>query len=151
MPRWPIGQVDEARHRIDNALLLLRDAKMYPADKIEPMSEADHALRASADFFAATRQYGQAIDEYQDLEKKLVARKLNPDNDLRDAICMSRTWVARADLLRQVGRADEASDLEARSKAGLKLWTQKLPNYPAILKEAFIPEQKLNHVRTKIS
>lgn len=143
--RWT-GQVDGGRHRIDDALLLLRDAKVYPADRIEPMSEADHALRASADFLAGTRQYGQAISEYQELEKKLVASNLNLDNDLRDAICMSRTWMALAELLRQVGRTDEATELEARSRAGLKLWTQKLPSYPIALRQAFLPERKLERM-----
>ena len=69
----------------------------------------------------------------------------NPDKDLRDAICMSRTWMALAELLRQVGRTDEASELETRSKAALKLWTQRLPNYPLVLRQAFLPERKLNH------
>ncbi|MFZ3342817.1 MAG: serine/threonine-protein kinase [Terriglobales bacterium] len=143
--RW-IGQVDEARLRIDKGFLLLHDAKVYPADRIEPMSEADHALRASADFFAGTHQYGQAIRQYQKLQEKLIAWNPNLDNDLRDAICMSRTWIALAELLKQVGRTDEAADLEARSRAGLKLWTQKLPKYPLVLRQAFLPEPQLNHV-----
>jgi serine/threonine protein kinase len=141
-----VGHSEEARQRIDKGFLLLRDAKVFPAEKIEPMSEADHALRSSADFFGGTRQYGQAINEYQELQKKLMAWNPNLDNDLRDAICMSRTWVALAELLRQVGRTDEAAELEARSKAGLKLWTQKLPNYPLVLRQTFLPERKLNHV-----
>jgi len=141
-----VGQTKEARQRIDKGFLLLREAKVFPAERIEPMNEADHALRASADFFAGTRQYGQAINEYQELEKKLVAWNLNLDKDLRDAICMSRTWTARAEILRRVGRADEAAELEARSKMSLKLWTQKLPNYPFVLRQAFLPESKLNHV-----
>jgi serine/threonine protein kinase/tetratricopeptide (TPR) repeat protein len=132
-----VGHSEEARQRIDKAFLLLRDAKVYPAEKIEPMSEADHALRASADYLAGTRQFSQAIDTYQELDKKLVAWNLNVDNDLRDAICMSRTWVALAELYRQVGRTDEAAELEDRSKAALKLWTQKLPNSSIVLRQAF--------------
>ncbi len=143
--RW-IGHVDEARRRIDKGFLLLHDAKVYPADRIEPMSEADHALRASADFFAGTHEHSQAIHKYQELEKKLVAWNPNVDNDLRDAICMSRTWMALAQLLRQAGLTDEAAELETRSKAGLKLWTQKLPKYPLVLRQAFLPDPKLNHV-----
>ena len=136
--RW-VGQNDEARRRIDKGLLLLRDAKVYPAEKIEPMSEANHALRASADYLAGTRQYGQAIDTYQELEKKLVAWNLNLDNDLRDAICMSRTRVALAELYRRVGRADDAAEMEDRSKAALKHWTQKLPNSSiVVVRQAFL-------------
>lgn len=148
--RW-MGQADEAKRRIDKAFVLLRDAKAYPADKVAPMSEADHALRASADFFAGTRQYSQAIDEYQELLKKLMAWNLDVDNDLRDAICMSRIWVALAELFRQVGRADEAAELEARSQATLQHWKQKLPNSPVDLRQAFIPERKLNRTVEKTS
>jgi tetratricopeptide (TPR) repeat protein len=133
------GHSQEARQRIDKAFLLLRDAKVYPAEKIEPMSEADHALRASADFFAGTRQYGQAINQYQELEKKLVAWNLNVDNDLRDAICLSRTWVILAKLYKQVGRTDDVAELEDRSKAALKHWTQKLPNSSTVVvRQAFL-------------
>jgi serine/threonine protein kinase len=139
-----VGHSDEARQRIDKAFLLLRDAKVYPAEKIEPMSEADHALRGSADFFAGTRQYSQAINQYQELEKKLVAWNLNVDNDLRDAICMSRTWVALAGLYRQVGRTDDAAELDDRSKAALKHWTQKLPNSSiVVVRQAFLEELRL--------
>ena len=134
-----VGDNGEARQRIDKALLLLRDAKVYPADKIEPMSEADHALRASADLFAGTRQYGQAINQYQELEKKLAAWNLNVDNDLRDAVCISRTWVALAKLYGQVGRPDEAAELDARSRAILKQWMQKLPNSSiVVVRQAFL-------------
>ena len=136
--RWT-GQVDEAKRRIDKGFQLLRDAKVYPADKIEPMSEADHALRASADFFAGTHQYSQAIGEYQEIQKKLMAWNLDLDNDLRDAVCISRTWGALAEVLRQAGRADEAAELEARSKALLEHWTEKLPQNPRGIREAFLP------------
>jgi len=134
-----VGHSEEARQRIDKAFLLLQDAKVYPAEKIEPMSEADHALRASADYLAETRQYSQAINTYQELEKKLVAWNLNLDNDLRDAVCISRTWVAQAELYRQVGRTDGTGELEDRSRAALEHWTQKLPNSSiVVVRQAFL-------------
>jgi serine/threonine protein kinase/tetratricopeptide (TPR) repeat protein len=136
-----VGQDDEARQRIDKAFVLLRDAKVYPTEKIEPMSDADHALRASADYLAGTRQYSHAIDTYQDLEKKLVAWNMNVDSDLRDAICMSRTWVALAELYRQVGRTDDAAQLDARSRKILENWAQKLPNGSLVLRQA-LPNAK---------
>ena len=46
--RWA-GRNDEARQRIERAFQLLRDAQRYPADKVEPMSDAYDVLRASAD------------------------------------------------------------------------------------------------------
>jgi hypothetical protein len=60
----------------------------------------------------------------------------NLDGDLRDAICLSRTWLALATSLREVGRTDEAAQLEARTKALLKNWQQKLPNGPTVLRQA---------------
>ena len=148
--RWT-SHVDEARRRIDKGLLLLSDAKVYPADKIEPMSAADHASRASADFLGATGQSDRAIEEYQELQKKLAAWNLDPDNDLRDAVCLSRTWLAQAELFKHARRTPEAVELEARSQALLKHWTEKLPGYPVALRQAFLaaapfPNSRSNQV-----
>jgi serine/threonine protein kinase len=138
--RWA-GRSDEAKQRIDKAFRLLRDAKILPAEKIEPMSEADHAMRASADFYAGTHQPGKAVDEYQELLGKLMAWNPNLDGDLRDAICVSRTWLALAEALQEVGRDEEAAQLETRSKALLKTWQQKLPNGSAVLKQASLQKE----------
>jgi hypothetical protein len=35
--------------------------------------------------------------------EKLVAWNLDPDNEFRDAVCISRTWVAQAKLLKEMG------------------------------------------------
>jgi len=126
---------DEARERIDKALRLLRDARIYPAEKIEPMSEADHAMRALAYFYDKTGQREKAIDQYRELLNKLDAWSPNLDDDLRDAICLSRTWLALAGILRGAGQSDEATKLEARRKAVLDHWAQKLSNGPAVLEQ----------------
>jgi hypothetical protein len=139
--RWA-GRNDEARQRIDKAFRLLREAKIYPAEKIEPMSEADHAMRASADFYAGTHQPIKAVDEYQELLRKLMAWNPNLDGDLRDAICVSRTWLALAEALREAGRPEEATQLETRSKILLKQWQQKLPNGPTVLKQASLRKER---------
>jgi tetratricopeptide (TPR) repeat protein len=139
--RWT-GRNDEAKQRIDKAVHLLREAKILPADKIEPMSEADHTMRASADFYAGTHQPRKAVDGYQELQGKLMAWNPNLDGDLRDAICISRTWLALAEALRETGRAEEAAQLEAHSKTLLKQWQQKLPNGPTILKQASLGKQR---------
>jgi serine/threonine protein kinase len=130
-----MGRNDEARERIDKALRLLRDARIYPAEKIEPMGEADHATRALAYFYDKTGQREKAIDEYRELLNKLDAWSPNLDDDLRDAICLSRTWLALADLLRRAGRFDEATQLEARRKAVLDHWAPKVPNGPTVLEQ----------------
>jgi tetratricopeptide (TPR) repeat protein len=130
-----MGRNDEARERIDKALRLLRDARIYPAEKIEPMGEADHAMRVLAYFYDETGQREKAIDEYRELLNKLDAWSPNLDDDLREAICLSRTWLVLADLLRRAGRFDEATHLEARRKAILDHWAPKVPNGPTVLEQ----------------
>jgi serine/threonine protein kinase len=133
--RW-IGSKAEAQQRIDRAFQLLGAAKIYPADKIEPMSDAYHALQAQADHYADTGQPQKAIDMYQQLLEKLRAWGPKPDEDLRDATCISRTWTALADLLRRVGRTDEAGRLEAQRTELWNHWKSKLPNAQFLLRQS---------------
>jgi len=133
--RWA-GRNQEARQRIERAFQLLRDAQRYPADKVEPMSDAYDALRASADDFAETGQPVKAVEAYQQLLDKLMAWKPDIQNDLRDATCISRTWTALAELLRRTGRADEAEQLEARRSELWNHWTGKLPNAQFLLRQS---------------
>jgi len=133
--RW-IGSKAEAQQRIDRAFQLLGAAKIYPADKIEPMSDAYHALQAQADHYADTGQTQKAIDMYQQLLEKLRAWGPKPDEDLRDATCISRTWTALADLLRRVGRTDEAGRLEAQRTELWNHWKSKLPNAQFLLRQS---------------
>ena len=131
-----MGRQDEARQRIDKALRLLQNARIYPSEKVEPLSEVDHAMRALAHFYKETAQRDKAIDQYRELLNKHHAWGPNLEGDLRDAICLSRTWQALADLLRGAGQFDEATQLEARRKATLDHWAQKVPNGPAVLEQA---------------
>ena len=133
--RW-MGSNAKAQQRIDRAFQLLGDTHTYPADKIEPMSEAYHALQAQADHYSETGQTQKAIDMYQQLLEKLVAWGSKPDDDLRDATCISRTWTALASLLRRVGRTDEAARLEAQRTDLWNRWQSKLPNAPSLLRQS---------------
>jgi len=133
--RW-IGRNAEAQQRIDRAFQLLHEAHIYPADKIEPMSDAYHALQAQADHYSETGQTQKAIDIYQQLLEKLGAWGSKPDDDLRDATCISRTWTALADLLRRVGRTDEAGRLEAQRTELWNHWKSKLPNAQFLLRQS---------------
>ena len=135
--RW-MGSKAEAQQRIDRAFQLLGDTHTYPADKIEPMSDAYHALQAQADHYSETSQTQKAIDMYQQLLEKLVAWGSKPDDDLRDATCISRTWTALADLLRRVGRADEAARLEAQRTELWDHWKAKLPNAQFLLRQSLV-------------
>jgi serine/threonine-protein kinase len=133
--RWT-GNTAEAQQRIDRAFQLLGEAHIYPADRIEPMSDVYHALQAQADHYSETGHPQQAIDVYQQLLGKLMAWGPKPDDDLRDATCMSRTWTALADLLRRLGRTEEAARLEAQRTALWNHWNGKLPNAQSLLRQS---------------
>jgi serine/threonine protein kinase len=133
--RW-LGREKEARQRIEEAFQLLRDTRQYPANTVEPMSENYDALRAQADDYAETSQIPQAVAAYQELLDKLMAGKPDPQNDLRDATCLSRTWTALAALLRQAGRTEDAIGLETQRTELWNHWNGKLPNAQFILRQS---------------
>jgi serine/threonine protein kinase/tetratricopeptide (TPR) repeat protein len=133
--RW-MGRNAEAKQRIDRAFQLLRDANRYPADQVEPMSDTYDALRAQADDYAETGQPMTAVEAYRQLLDKLMAWKPNVLNDLRDATCISRTWTALAELLRRVGRTNEAGRLEAQRTELWNHWKGKLPNAQFLLRQS---------------
>jgi tetratricopeptide (TPR) repeat protein len=133
--RW-LGRDNEAKQRIARALELLGQAGRYPADKIEPMSDAYDVLRAQADDYAETRQPAKAIEAYRQLLGKLAAWKPDPQNDLRDAVCLSRTWTALAGLLRRSGRKNEGLQFEAQRDKLWNYWQSKLPNARFLLTQS---------------
>lgn len=133
--RW-LGGKREASQRIAKALELLKQAGRYPADTIEPMSDNYDVLRAEADSYAETGQVTEAAKAYQELLDKLTAWKPDVQNDLRDATCISRTWTALADLLRRIGRADEAGPIEAQRTELWNHWKGKLPNAHFLLRQS---------------
>lgn len=133
--RWAGGE-KEAKQRIARALELLKQAGRYPSDKVEPMGDAYDALRARADDYAETGQARAAIEAYQQLLDKLMAWKADPENDVRDATCISRTWTALANLLRRTGRTEEAVRLEAQRTDLWNHWNGKLPNGRFLLRQS---------------
>jgi tetratricopeptide (TPR) repeat protein len=133
--RW-LGRKEEARQRIARALELLSQAGRYPADRIEPMSDAYDVLRAQSDDYAETRQTVKAVETYQQLLDKLMAWNPDPQNDLRDAACLSRTWTALADLLRRTGRTEQANRLVAQRTDLWNQWNNKLPNAQFLLRQS---------------
>jgi serine/threonine protein kinase len=133
--RW-LGREDDAKQRLDRAFELLHAAQRYPTDKLEPMSDTYDALRAQADDYAETGQTAEAIDAYRQLLNQIMAWKPDPQNDLRDATCLSRTWTALAGLLRRTGRTEEANRLEAQRTDLWNHWNDKLPNAQFLLRQS---------------
>ncbi len=107
------------------------------------MSDTYDALRAQADDYAETGQTAKAVEAYRQLLDKIVAWGADPQNDLRDATCISRTWTALADLLRRAGQAGEAGRLEAQRTNLWNHWNGKLPNAQVLLR------QSLNQVASR--
>lgn len=130
------GRDQDARRRIEEAIQLLRDAHQYPAPTIEPMGRVDHVMRAAADEYAETGQTAEALAAYRELLNKLQAWKPDLQNDLRDATCIARTWIALAALLRLSGDAAEAGRLEAQRTDLWNHWNGKLPNAQFLLRQS---------------
>jgi serine/threonine protein kinase len=133
--RW-IGTKAEAQERLDRAFQLLGEAHVYPTEKIEPMSDDYQALQAQADHYSETGQTQKAIDMYQQLLKKLRAWGLRPNDDLRDATCISRTWTTLAALLRVVHRNNDAEALETQRAQLWNHWKNKLPNGEFLIRQS---------------
>ena len=125
--RW-IHREHDARERIDAAFRLLGETKDYPAETIKAGSEADTAVRALADHYAETGQPNKAIELYQELRRKIIASNPDPQSDLLNATLVSRLDASLAELLRRVGRTDDAITLEANRLELWRQWDRKLPN-----------------------
>jgi hypothetical protein len=99
----------DARDRIEAAFRLLRETQDYPSETIKLDSEADATLRALADQYAESGDPNQALEAYQDLRGKIL--KSNPDaqNDLLNAVQLSRLDATLAGLLRRAGRSEGAA------------------------------------------
>jgi len=65
-----------------------------------------------------------------------MAWKADPQNDLRDATCISRTWTVLADLLRRGGQKDKAVQIEAQREKLWNQWNNKLPNAQFLLRQS---------------
>jgi serine/threonine protein kinase len=133
--RW-VCREQEASQRLDRAFVLLQTAQRFPAEKVEPLSDTYMALRGQADDYVETGRSAQAIDAYRKLLDKVMAWGPNVQNDLRDAICVARTWTALADLLRRTGQRQEAESLQAKRADLWNHWSGKPLNAQALLRQS---------------
>jgi serine/threonine protein kinase len=126
-PLRRLGRTAEARQRLDGAFDRLRQLKLYPAERIELGSEADIAVRALADHEADTGNVLHAIEIYQKLVEQVMTAKPEPEDNLTDALRLSRIYMAMAALHRRARQDDLASALEMRRLELWRKWNQKLP------------------------
>lgn len=124
-----------ATQRVDEAFELLRKTGDYPAAKIELASEADLALRALADHYAATGQPAKAAESYRDLLARVNELNPDPENDLRNAVYTSNAYAALARVLRQDRRAREATNWEADRRKLWEHWNSKLAGNPFVQRQ----------------
>jgi serine/threonine protein kinase len=122
-----LGRGAEAARRIDLALGLLRNEGLHPQETIEPLSEADFALRALADHRADAGQIDEAVELYRQLVTRLRAGQLRQDEDLRGAAAISRAWSGLSDVLRRGGRPDDAALVDADRRALWAAWVARRP------------------------
>jgi tetratricopeptide (TPR) repeat protein/predicted Ser/Thr protein kinase len=126
---------DDARARIGAALRLLRDTRDYPAETIKPGREADITLSALADDYAETGQPLKAIDTWKELLRRIMASNPDTQNNLVNAVHISRVYRSLAALLGRVGRKDEAGTLAARRVELWQHWDRRLPDNPFIKRQ----------------
>ena len=100
-PLLRLGRIDEARERSTIAFDRLADLKLYPRAEVELGSEADDALRASAAIEMRSGRAGPAIEMYRSLLEKILAAKPAPEDDLGDALDLSRLYASLPDFGRQ--------------------------------------------------
>lgn len=131
-----LKQSQEAGRRIDQAFQLLRNVRAYPADVIEPMTDVYDVVRSSADNYVENGEITKALETYQELLEKLMRWKPHLDSDLRDAVCISRTWSAMAELLRLQHRHAEANELERQRAELWQRWQTKLPDSAFLLRQS---------------
>jgi len=132
--RW-VHREKDAQARIDAAFRLLNETKDYPAESIRAGSEAETALRALADHYVETGRPGRALEIYQELYRKIMASNPDPQNDLLNAVSVSRLDTSLAMLLRRTHRGEEAGPFEAARLELWRSWSRKLPNNPFVLRQ----------------
>jgi serine/threonine protein kinase len=128
-----LGRLLEARERLDRAFAILRDLKLYPAEKIVAGLEVDTALTALADHEAETGNVARGIEIYQGLLDR--ARGAKPETSLVDAVNLSGIYRSMSALYRRTQRAELASALETRRLELWRRWDRKLPNNPFVLRQ----------------
>jgi len=135
-----MGKTEAARERLKIAFARLSELKLYPRDDVALGSEADDALRASAEIEAHGRHFERAVEIENALLAKIMASKPEPEDDLADAVDLSRLFGSLADFNDAAHQAESAAALRLRRLQLWQHWDRKLPG------NAFVTQQ-LNAAR----
>jgi tRNA A-37 threonylcarbamoyl transferase component Bud32/tetratricopeptide (TPR) repeat protein len=116
----------EARQRLDRAVELLREVKLYPVVQLQ-METAD-MLSALAENDAATGKLPHAVELYESLLQLRRAAGEKPESVLSDAVEFSRLCARLASLEDDLHRANAAMDYRSKRLDLWKHWEARVPN-----------------------
>jgi len=134
-PLLRLRRYAEGRPRLDAAFLRLEQLQLFPADQVEPGSDADHALRARAEYEAATGAPARALETSQRLLTLLLASKPQPEIRLSDALSLSNLYQEIEHLARQAQVRELAAGLESRRLELWRHWDLRLPGNPFVRRQ----------------
>jgi tetratricopeptide (TPR) repeat protein len=123
-----LKRIDEAGNRIEESLRLLGETNDYPVARVGPQTAAYEVLRASGDHLSETGKPQQALKVYEDLLDKVIASKLNVQNDLRHALALSQLYGSLAALYRSNGQSSRGKQLSDVRLELWRHWDAKLPD-----------------------
>ena len=109
--------------------------KLHPARQVELGSELDDALRAQGDLEASRGDVVGAIHTYTTLLELVMASKPVPDDDLADAVDLSRLYASLAGLERRVQHDEDAGSLDGRRIELWQRWDRKLSGNALVRRE----------------
>ena len=126
-PLLRMKRIAEARARLRIAFARLGELKMHPADAVTLGSEVDYALRASADIEAASGNIARALSIDNALLAQIDKAKPEPEEDLSEALDLSKLFGSLADLHYRAHAPDQAAAMAERRLRLWEHWDRKLP------------------------
>jgi len=121
-----LGRHDEARARLDQLFVALREAKKYPGE-VRPDNDAANALVAKAEAVAAAGQLDQAAKIWKELISGYEASDRRAADDLHWAMYHSVAYRSLARVLALEGKSEEERAWREKDTALWASWNRKLP------------------------
>ena len=130
-----VGKIDAARERLTIAFARLDELKLYPRDEVALGSEAADALQASAEIEAKSGDAARAVAIDEALLAKVMASKPEPENDLVDAVDLSRLLGSIADFSDAAGQHEKAAALRLERVGLWQKWDRQLHDNPFVTQQ----------------
>ena len=131
----PPGGPDRPSPAKRSALAVLTETHDLPAERVGPDTPASTILRAQADHLDATGHSTQALECYQTLLDQRTRGGTDAEDDLRDAVVVSRMYSSLARITAGTGDAAGAAALTARRLELWRHWESTLPGNAFVLRQ----------------